>query len=278
MVQVIGGVVGQRTWMALVAALVAVPALPAAQSTDDRAAARDVVTRRGDAVITVLGTLKARMSQAGRDRPAPDQAVQASATVLDGTGLTVVALSTVDPGSILARNPAFAAAKMNLETELTEVKMRLADGAEVPAKIVLRDSDLDLLFLRPAAAPDKPLPSVDTSSPPFNVVDAIVLVRRTQEIAGWKPAASLAAIEVAVEKPRRFYLLATSATAGGLGSSVFDLKGQFGGIVGLRASQDARHNALNGMIGGMLQTLGMVPVVIPAADIREVAKQAAASK
>jgi hypothetical protein len=28
------------------------------------------------------------------------------------------------------------------------------------------------------------------------------------------------------------------------------------------------------MQGGMLQTLGMVPVVLPAADIREIAKQA----
>ena len=263
--------------MALLAVLMIAGAAPAAaQSTEDRAAARDVMTKRGDAVITVLGTLKARMSQAGRDRPAPDQAVQASATVLDGTGLTVVALSTVDPGSILAKNPAFSAAKMNLETELTDVKLRLADGTEVPAKIVLRDSDLDLLFVRPAAAPAKPIPSVEAMSSPFNAVDAIVLVRRAQEVADWKPAASIATIEVAVEKPRRFYLLSTAATAGGLGSSVFDLKGQFGGIVTLRASQDARHNALNGMLGGMLQTLGMVPVVVPASEIREIAKQAEA--
>jgi S1-C subfamily serine protease len=269
--------VRHTTCTALLAALlIGAAATAAAQSTEDRAAARDVMTRRGDAVITVLGTLKARMSQAGRDRPAPDQAVQASATVLDGTGLTVVALSTVDPGSILAKNPAFNAAKMNLETELTDVKLRLADGTEVPAKIVLRDSDLDLLFLRPAAAPAKPMPSVEAVSSPFNAVDAIVLVRRAQEVADWKPAASIATIEVAVEKPRRFYLLSTAATAGGLGSSVFDLKGQFGGIVTLRASQDARHNALNGMLGGMLQTLGMVPVVVPASEIREIAKQAEA--
>ena len=116
--------------------------------------------------------------------------------------------------------------------------------------------------------------SVDTAAPSFNAVDAIVLVRRTQEVAGWQPAASLAAIEVVVDKPRRFYLLSTAAATGGLGSSVFDLKGQFGGLVALRASEDARHNALNGMTGGMLQTLGMVPVVIPASDIREIAKQA----
>jgi hypothetical protein len=267
--------VRQTTARASLFAAVLICAAPVlAQSPDDRAAVRDVMARRGDAVITLLGTLKARMSQAGRDRPAPDQAVQASATVLDATGLTVVALSTVDPGSIFAKNPALSASKMSLETELTDVKLRLPDGTEVPAKIVLRDSDLDLLFVRPATAPAKPMASVDTAAPSFNAVDAIVLVRRTQEVAGWQPAASLAAIEVVVDKPRRFYLLSTAAATGGLGSSVFDLKGQFGGLVALRASEDARHNALNGMTGGMLQTLGMVPVVIPASDIREIAKQA----
>ena len=63
-------------------------------------------------------------------------------------------------------------------------------------------------------------------------------------------------------------------TSGALGASIFDTKGQFAGVVTLRPSSDSRHNALNGMQGGMLQALGMVPVVLPAADIREVAKQA----
>jgi hypothetical protein len=245
-----------------------------AQTSDERSAARDVLNRRGDAIVTVMGTLKARMSQAGRDRPAPDQAVQASAAVLDATGLTVLALSSIDPGTLMARNPAFAAAQMKLETELTDVKLRLADGTEVPAKIALRDSDLDLLFIRPAMAPEKPMTAVDTNSPVFNPVDPVVLVQRLGEVGAWKASAGIGAIEVVVDKPRRFYLFGTTAAANGLGSAIFDLKGQFAGIVTLRQSSDSRHNALNGMQGGLLQTLGMVAAIIPAADIREIAKQA----
>jgi S1-C subfamily serine protease len=174
----------------------------------------------------------------------------------------------------MARNPAFAAAQVKLETELTDVKIRLPDGTEVPAKVALRDSDLDLLFVRPATAPDKPMAAVDTASPVFNAVDAVVIVQRLGEVASWKASAGLATIEVVVDRPRRFYLMGTTATADGLGSTVFDLKGQFGGIVTLRQSSDARHNALNGMQGGLLQTLGMVAAIIPAADIRDIAKQA----
>jgi S1-C subfamily serine protease len=256
--------------------MLAAAATAAGQSADERTAARDVAARRSDAVITVMGTLKATMSRGGRDQPAPDQAVQASATVLDPDGLTVVSLSAIDPGALLAKNPAFAAAKVSIETELTDVKLRLADATEVPAKIVLRDSDLDLLFVRPTDAPSKPMPCVDSASPTFNAVDPVIAVQRLQELAGWRTATALGNVEAVVDKPRRFYLVALMTTFNGLGASIFDVKGQFAGVVTLRPSTDSRHNALNGMQGGMLQALGMVPVVLPAADIREVAKQVAA--
>jgi S1-C subfamily serine protease len=254
------------------------PAAALAQTADDRAAARALLAKHGDAVITVMGTLKARMSRNGQDRPAPDQAVQASGTVLDGSGLTVVSLAAIDPGALIGRNPAFAAAKVNIETELTDVKLRLADGTEVPARVVLRDTDQDLLFVRPAEPRQAALASVDTASPLLSPLDLAVVVQRLQELAEWKPAASLGTVEVVIEKPRRFYLLSVATQGTGVGASVFTIKGEFAGIIGLRASEDARHNALNGMSGTVLQTLGMVPVVIPAADIREIAKQASQAK
>ena len=263
---------------AALAAALSVTTIAAAQTSEERQAARDVASRHGNAVITVMGTLKARMSRAGRDQPAPDQAVQASATVLDPQGLTVVALSAIDPGSLLGKNPAFAAAKVSIETELTDVKLRLADATELPAKIVLRDSDLDLMFIRPVSAPARPLACVDSASPMFNVVDPVVAVQRLQELAGWGTSTAIGSIEAVVEKPRRFYLVALPTTSGALGASIFDVKGQFAGLVTLRPSADSRHNALNGMQGGMLQALGMVPVVLPAADIREIAKQASTDR
>jgi S1-C subfamily serine protease len=247
-----------------------------AQTSDERAAARDVVARRADAAITVLGTLKGRVTRAGQDRPAPDQAVQATATLLDASGLAVLSLSSIDPGGFMGRNPAFAAAKVTLETELSDVKMRLADGTELPAKIVLRDSDLDLLFVKPASPPAAPLPNVDKGSATFSALDPVVVVQRFQELAGWRAAGTLGTVEMVVEKPRRFYLVAITTTGTTLGSAVYDLKGQFGGIIALRASPDARHNALNGMAGTMLQTFGGVPVLVPASDIRDVASQAVA--
>ncbi len=244
-----------------------------AQSADERASAREAVGRNGDAIITVMATLKARVSREGRENPAPDQAVRASATVIDGTGLTVLALSAIDPGNVINKTPAMTQRNTTFTTELSDVKMRLADGTEVPARVVLRDSDLDLLFVKPAAAPAASMPAVLSSAAGLALMDQVIVVQRLGELTGWKPSAAFGAVEVVVEKPRIFYIVGTLTSGSTTGATVFDMKGQFAGIVTLRPGGDSKMNALNGMQGNMLQTLGMTQVVVPAADIRAVAKQ-----
>ena len=258
-------------------ALVAAIAPASAQTMEERAAARDLVAKHGDAIVTVTGTLKAQMSAGGRQRQAPDQAVQASATVLDGSGLAVLALSAVDPADIISKNPNVPPqAKIDMQTQLGDIKMRTADGTELAAQIALRDSDNDLLFVRPVTPPAKPLPSIAPSAASFGALDPVVVVQRFGELTGWKAGAAFGTVEVVVEKPRRFYLVAVNTTGLAIGGTVFDLKGQFVGIVTLRASTDAKHNALNGMTGTALQTLGLVAVVVPASEIKDSAAQATA--
>lgn len=262
----------RRVRLAVLMMTIAWAAPAAAQTVDERAAARSVLSARTDAIVTVMATLQGRMSSGGQDKAMPDQAVQASATVLDGTGLTVLALSALDPGNIIGKNPQFAQMKMSMTTEVVDLKMRLADGTEVPARVVLRDSDLDLLFVRPEAAPKAPMTALDASSATLAVMDPVVLVQRLGEFTGWKTSAALGTVEVVVDRPRTFYLVTATGTR--VGASVFDLKGQFAGVVTLRSAGDPQKNALTGLQGDALQTLGMIPAVIPAADIREVAKQA----
>jgi len=245
------------------------------QTTDERAAARDIVAKRGDAIVRVMGTLKARMSSDGRDNAMPDQAVHASATVIDPSGLTVLALSTIDPGNIIGKNPTFAAQKLTMTTELVDVQLRLADGKEVPARIVLRDSDLDLLFVKPTTAPAAPMTAVDSAAGALAAMDPVVIVQRFGSVTGWKTAASFGTVEVVVDKPRTYYMVAVVTTGNGVGATVFDMKGQFAGLVTLRATDESKGNALTGLNGDALRALGMIPSVLPASDIREIAKQAA---
>ena len=232
------------------ALLLAVAASSYAQTPEERAAARDVVARRSDAVVLVLATIKTRMNIGGRESTR-DQPMLANATVLDGSGLTVMALSMLEPGEIANRSIGSGA----MSTEATDLRMRLADGQEVPAKIVLRDPDLDLVFVKPVEPPAAPLPSVDAPPGTPAVLDLLVALQRTGEATGWRTLATFTYVQMTVERPRTYHALSSTP---GLGAPVFDTRGRFVGVI-VR-------------VGG--SRTSPLPAVLPAEDIREVAKQA----
>lgn len=248
-----------RCAVALIAAVLCLASQAYAQTQEDRAAARALIAKRGDAVLFVLGTTKLRVNQGGKDLPTSDQRIQALVTVLDGSGLGVMSLTALDPSELmsaqLSRGRA-AAAAINVTTEQSNLRYRLPDGREIPVRVVLRDKDLDLAFLRPVEKQASPLAAVDAAAVKPAAIDSVLVLQRMPELAGWQPTALFQSVQAVVEKPRTFYVL----TGGPIGAPVFDLRGQFVGIV-LRFKNEA--DAANAP-----------PIVLPAADIREVAKQA----
>lgn len=225
----------------------AAPAM--AQTAAERETARQLVAKQSDAVVLALATIKTRVTVQGREN-ARDLPMQANATVLDGTGLAVMALSNIEPGELATRMGAGA-----VESEATDLRMRLGDGREVPAKIVLRDADLDLAFIKPIEAPASPMPAVDGPIGTPALLDLLVAVQRTGEATSWRTLATFAYVQLIVDRPRPYHALSAGAA---LGSPLFDLDGRFVGVM-VRIG-GARNNPL--------------PVVLPAQDIREIAKQA----
>ena len=73
--------------------------------------------------------------------------------MVDPSGLTVLALSACDPSEMYQRMMAEQGSQYKLETEVTDLKILLDDGTELPAEIVLRDKDLDLALSGPRASP-----------------------------------------------------------------------------------------------------------------------------
>jgi hypothetical protein len=74
-----------------------------------------------------------------------------------------------------------------------------------------------------------------------------------------------------IEKPRRFFVLAGTAPAG-MGVPAFLANGKMIGLLTLRQVETGR-SGMFAMMGGT-EGLGLLPVILPAADVMEIAQQA----
>jgi S1-C subfamily serine protease len=241
---------------------------------DQRAALREVGKKWQDAIVSVRVSLKVRMSMGGREVQSMDDTLETVATVIDPSGLTVMSLSTLDPGAMMSRfmnaNASGADQKMSIASEPSDVRMRLADGRELPATIVLRDQDLDLAFIRPTTKPASPLTAVnlaDAARPA--ILDDVVVLSRLARVGGWAPAAVLYTVGAIIEKPRTFFVLNGQA---GTGTPAFLANGKIVGLLTIRQIDPGRMSMF-GMMGGS-EAAGVIPVILPAADVLEIAKQA----
>jgi hypothetical protein len=247
-----------------------------ARAQDTRAAAREVVKKWNEAIVNVRIVLKMRMSMSGREMQSTDESVDTVGTVIDPSGLTVLSLSTLNPGAMMSRMMGSMSGgpqnQMGITTEPTDVKIRLPDGRELPAKIVLRDEDLDLAFLRPTMSPDKPLAAVNlTESARPSLLDEVLVLSRLGRVGGWAPLASQHNIGAIIERPRTFFVLGGAPS--GMGTPAFlSATGRVVGLLTVR-QVDAGRSGMLAMMGGT-EGLGLLPVILPAADVLEIAKQA----
>ncbi len=214
-----------RTLRLLICLLVLASAAPVlAQSPEERAAARALVSKRGDAVVTLLGTLKTRMMFGGKEMPATEETLETNGTILEASGLTVISLTALEPGNLLGgimsqgmESAGMAGMKIDAKTEATELRLRLADGKEVPVRVVLRDEDLDLAFVSPVEPLATPVAFVDGPSGKPAPLDLLVGLTRLGPMAGWKVGATFSYVVAVIDKPRTAYL-----GGAGLGGAVFD--------------------------------------------------------
>ena len=252
-----------RTWIACAALAVVGLASTAALCADQEgAAARDIQSKFGNAVVTVKVVAKVSMTMEGREMQEEEQTEEAKGTVLDGSGLVVCALSDVDPTHMVEMmsggQPGF-----KWQADVTDVKIRPAEGKEMPAKIVLRDKDLDLAFVRPVEPPGAAMASLsfaDAGEP--QAADPVVILSRLGEVGNRASCVLLDRVQAVVEKPRRLYALGLSVHSSGLGCPVLLPDGKVVGLLVLRA------------LPGAAGEQDVMPVVMPAQDVMRAAAQA----
>jgi len=231
------------------------------------AAAKKIFTEKQDCVLWISAVAKTTFSAEGSSDSAmnfPDQEnkMEALGTVIDPEGLLVASLSQIDPSRNFSGR-VVRGVKMEATSTLKEVKVTLADGTEIPAVVVMKDTDLDLAFLRikldSKEARGVTLKAVDLKlSGTGNIMDRTVTITRMDEVLNRVAAVNTGEINMITKKPRVFL-----RAGGGVGGCpTFLLDGKLLGITTAR----------------LVKNRNPVGVILPATDILEIAEQAKAAK
>lgn len=225
---------------------------------------RQIVSKNQDAIVTAQLVVKTNVSYEGQEMPPQEEKIEANAVIIDPNGLAVTPLSEISPEESMSDFLGEEADKYKVSTDITDVKLLLVNGQEIPATIVLRDKELDLAFLRPVTKPEKPLAAVDLAKAGKpELLDQVLALSRQGVAANRAIAASFDRIETVVEKPRFFCIPDQGLD---MGASVFTLDGSFAGLVVMRQIASAADTA--SWYDNSAQ------IILAPADIREAAKQA----
>lgn len=234
--------------------------------------ARAVAEKYQKAVVTVQLVVKVKFSAPGMGSQENESRSEISGCVLDPAGLTVASLSAADPQGFMESLMQEGDEQFKSESSIGDIKLLLEDNTEIPAQIVLRDKDLDLVFMRPIDKPAQPLVYVDLAQAgEAQILDQAVSLGRLGKVGNRAATIGLERIHAVVKRPRLFYVPGNDPTHSALGCPVFDLEGKVLGIFALRVIKGSG-NDFGSMFGG---DQNMLPTIVTAADVLEVAKQAA---
>lgn len=254
--------------MAGAAMLAAAVAVSGCATSQLGATSRDTLAHYRDAVLQVNSILKIEVTGGSSSGAAQEQPVDTLGTVIDPSGLTVVAASALNPlGGIGSLD--IQGTSVRTSGSSSQIKLRMPDGAEIPMKQIMTDDDLDLAFLMPDPekyAPKKPFVAVALDpKAEVKVMDELITVGRAGKVFNWEPAVGVVRVFARISKPRINYLF-SGGYSGGLGTPVFTTDGRCAGIIVLKRAPAT--------MSGRQLSAGGAAVILPAADVAETASTA----
>jgi hypothetical protein len=230
------------------------------------AAARKTMQNYEKAVITLSAVLKIEV-RGIEGFGEQERKVQCAAVVIDPSGLAVASMTNLIP-HVKTR---MGTRTLEVECRVEEVKYRLGDGTELPARVVLKDEDLDLAFLalqKPLdAATRQQLAAVPLSDAAAQVqpMDATILLGRTNEDLNYAPLLLEGRILAVLSQPRNCFV----ADGGVYGMPVFAASGKLVGLI----CRCVKNEGTAGGGAGRMQTVS-TQLILPAADIARLVPQA----
>jgi hypothetical protein len=235
------------------------------------AAGRKLLAEHGRAIIHISATLKlSLLTETGARAGEQERRVEVVGTLIDPGGLAICSLAALDPTSAISSvrvNVNNQLQTLRLKGELREIKYRLADGTEAPARLVLRDEDNDAAFLAPdtALAAEGTLRLADAVRT-VELLEPVIFLGRLGKSLGYESTVSLGRVNARVGRPRTEYIV-----GGSPGLPAFNREGRLLGIV-----LTHRQPGSEATVGPTGIQADMTPVLVPAGDLAEAAGMAQA--
>lgn len=236
-------------------------------------AGRTLVAEQSDAVVTIRMVIEQTFTFGGAGSSVSESVSETTGSVIQEDGLIVASLFATDPDKLY--EDLFAEwededFKIDIRTDLHQLTIVMGDGEEFRAEIVLRDSDLDLVFIRPEKKVDRSFSHFDLGQSPSPAqFDRIAVVYRLGKVANRAITAAFPRVLAVLERPRHFYVLSSWSemmSLAGTGRPVFTLDGEFLGITGLRSIKTIGSGSTSMLMDG---ENAAAEIVVPAADILE---------
>ena len=248
-------------------------------------AAREVVEANGEALVTVKLVLKSQMSFGGFSGDDSESVHEVLGTVISEDGLIVTSLTNTNPLHLMedlmsSMGSAMGTADMELEmgSSIEGLTILLKDGREIKGKIVLRDRDLDLAFVRAEEALPDYVASVNLDAEPeVNAYDPLIVPSRLGRVANRIVTAEFPRVSGILERPRLLYVIGDQFFTH-YGTPAFTVDGD---CVGISVIRKIPFTGSGGGLGAMMMNpqemmTNIAAVVVPGKDVLEIAQQAPA--
>jgi len=220
---------------------------------------RNLLKDNANCVTWVSVTAKVEISAGGRSMPPQEHKLEALGTIIADDGLTVLSLNRVDPtANILSR---LRSSSASVNVNYTEVIILMQDGTEVPARLLLKDTDLDLAYVLPIKNKHSEHEDIIFSKVPQQakenrtpiILDEVVSIGKLRQTLYRQSTLRRGSVNAVINKPRQYYVIENTIP----GTPVFDKNGKWLGVVVYK------------MVGSSPSEI----VTLPAADILEIAEQ-----